>query len=246
MSAPEPGRVLRRRSRTRAPFAAAAAAALCAAVALSACKPAPAPETIDVVGDSITVQSHWNRDDQWRAAGSGLDAGYDLAVDAWLGYTFADVQQRLTDRVHDPDAPRPSILVVALGANNASTDFGAPGWTADDGAAFSKLINTPHPDTCVVVVLPAAGRSATQAFRDNVARGRSTMRAIAAKRPRTVLVDWAPVIAAHPGYLRSDGIHLADDQPAPGTFANADAADAYGALLWAGVARCPPPVPVSK
>jgi len=215
-----------------------------ALLAIPACTPEADPLTIDVVGDSITVQSYWNRDDRWREAGVGLDPAYDLEIDAWLGNRFEDVQGREARRASDADAPRPEVLVIALGVNNAADAYGQPGWTTADDAAFRKLLHTPHPDACVVVVLPAAGGAATKAFRDHLATGRRQMRSIAAKRPRTVLVDWGPVVAAHPEYLRSDGIHLADGAAAPGEYADTEPADAYGALLWGGVARCrdlPPP-----
>lgn len=209
---------------------------------LSACQPEPTPLTVDLVGDSITMQAHWNRDSEFRRAGVGLASKYDLVVDAWLGNKFQDVQKAESARVFDSKRPRPSVLVIALGLNNADPYYGGGGWTKEDETAFKKLLNTPHPSSCVVVVLPAAGNGAPQQYRDHAVFASARMKTFASQRPRTVMVDWAPVIKAHPEYLRADGKHLADNKLAkPDQMANPVPADAYASLIWSGVAKCPPP-----
>jgi hypothetical protein len=212
----------------------AIAAALLAAIVATGCKPTPDPLTVDIVGDSITAQSYWGRDAAWLTDGPGAPAGSDILKDAWLGYKFEDVQERETERVMAEENPRPSILVIALGTNNAS--LGGGGWTTADEAAFSKLLNTPHPNSCVVVSLPAAGPAAGPAVTAEFAKMRAAMRSISATRPRTVVVDWADIVTADPTVLAPDGVHLASDERHP---ANNHAAAAFASNLWSGVAECP-------
>lgn len=211
----------------------ALAAALLVLVA-TGCKPTPTPLTIDVVGDSITAQSYWNRDAAWLTDGVGAPAGADIVKDAWLGYRFDHVQERETARVMDE--ARPAVLVIALGTNNASLGWGAPGWDTTDEADFRKLLNTPHESACVVVSLPAVGQQVTPAVAAEFAEMRAAMRSISATRPNTVVVDWHDVITAHPEYLDTDGVHLAKTERSP---ANEAAAAAYAGNIWSGVAQCP-------
>lgn len=204
-----------------------------AVLTAAACKPAPDPLAIDVVGDSITVQSFWGRDAAWLLDGPGAPPGSNVEKDAWLGYRFEDVLERQAARVQDRAT---GVLVIALGTNNASAAFGGDGWTSSDEDAFRALLNAPHPDACVVVSLPYAGPAAPALTIWHTAIMRARLAAIAGERPGTVLVDWGAVALAHPGYIRYDGVHLADDERVP---ANLDAASAFGAHLWEGVAACP-------
>lgn len=218
-------------------IAATAAAALLGA---TACDPPPAPTptpaTLDVVGDSITAQSFWNRDTEWQAAGPGMPTGQDLVVDAWLGYRFEDVQARETARANDPDQPRPAVLVIALGTNN----LGDGTWDGVDEVAFAALLHTPSPSSCVVVALPAVGPGAGPVVAERFALARARMTAIAERRPSTVVRDgWAETLAVHPEYVGADGVHLARDHALAGDQANPEAADAYASNLWTGVRSCP-------
>lgn len=207
--------------------------------------PVAASRTIDVVGDSIALQSEWHRSDRWRRAGRGVPEHDRIQRDFWLGYHFEDVQARETMRVNGPEDRRPSVLVIALGINNSLVASGG-GWDGSDQEAFRTLLHTPSPQACVVVVLPQAGPSAAEVDRLNIWVGRQAMRELAGQRPRTVIVDWADVVDAHPEYLDADGIHLATGRAEPGQLADPDATDAYAAMLWRGVAQCPAESPVAR
>ncbi len=200
--------------------------------------PDPQPRTLDVVGDSINAQSYWGHDAEWLAAGVGAPSGFDVVKNGFLGNRIQEAQPWVTAETHDPDHPRPQILVVALGAANASLAFGQPGWTHGDGDAFRTLINTPSPRTCVVVVLPAAASTAPAPVRAQFAVMRPALQRIAAARARTVVVDWNDELLTHPGYAGPEGVHLAADHALPGQQADPEAADAFAALLWSGARRC--------
>lgn len=193
--------------------------AIAAAGALTACVPEPTPGTIDVIGDSLTAQAT-RYAPNWA---EGAPAGSDIYVDAVVGSRFEGHQPRVEERAANG---RPAVLTVALGLNS----FG-DGWTTTDLASFKDLIATPHPSTCVVVLLPQAGAGASANFLANNAIGRTDMRSAALERPNSVIIDWKPVADAHPEYLQSDGIHLVG-----GT---SGAYKAYNDLRWAGAAACP-------
>lgn len=195
--------------------------------------PAGTDGTIDIIGDSITVQATSNRADEFAA--QGQPEGADLVTVAVAGSRFGDHRPGEHDRVWQQS--RPSVLVVALGTNDANAL--ADGWTPADEVAFRELIDTPSPQTCVVVVLPAVGEQAGAAQLEQFARARRAMRSIVGERDRSVVADWGAVIAEHPEYLYRDGVHLALDGKADDQLANPDAADAFAANLWAGVQACP-------
>ena len=190
-----------------------------AAVALlgAACVPEPRPGSVDVAGDSLTIQAFYN-------GGFGEGAPSDLDVIADNGWTVAEAQRRVAANAA---AGRPSVLVVALATNDAHPWRG--GWTSSDVTGFRRMMSTPHPSACVVLVLPGwgAGASIEHGYHMNLAR--SSLRRLATERPRTVVADWLAVVQAHPEYLRSDGIHLS----------GLAAWHARSALYWQGVAACP-------
>lgn len=200
---------------------------------------AQVPRRIDVVGDSITLQSSWHRGRSWRAAGVGLAPGDHVKREFWLSYRFEDVRGPEAMRVGGPVGGRPSVLVIAQGINNALSGPGGFGWDGTDAMAFAALLRLPSPRACVVVVLPQVGNAVAPESRLQIEAGRADMAALASARPRTVVVDWGDVVARHPEYLAGDGIHLESTAAAPGQLADAEAADAYAGLLWQGVHRCP-------
>jgi hypothetical protein len=199
--------------------------------------PQPLPNTIDIVGDSIATQAFWHRAAQYDA--QGRPAGFDVLLDQWMGRSFADVQEQETARANDPDAPRPSILVIAMGTNNAGPY--SAGWGADDEADFDRLLRTPHSSSCVVTVLPfyvVKGAQPNVFTRLEMDEARTAMTEQAQERPNTVVVDWQPYVRSHPSLIKADGIHLNDDAKLEGDLANADAADAWAAMMWSGVNQC--------
>ncbi|HEX8804226.1 MAG TPA: hypothetical protein VF743_08530 [Acidimicrobiales bacterium] len=203
---------------------AAAAGALALAVA-SGCTPEPTPGSVDVAGDSLTIQAIF-------AHGYGVDAPEDLQIIANIGWRAIDAQPDVSDHAAHG---RPATLVVALGTNDSEPTSNG-GWDGADVTAFRTLLNTPHPSACVVVVLPGMTSAAPAAHRAELVEARQALVALANERPRTVLVDWQAVVDAHPEYIGPDGIHLRWTDEGP---ADPEAAAARTALYWSGVRACP-------
>lgn len=195
------------------------------ALALAACKPEPDPGTVDLVGDSITVQA--------ILAGSGHpDEPGDLDTHSGLGWQADDVTPWVHNQVADA---RPETLIVALGVNDAAPRNG--GWTWGDVADWVELLDAPHPDACVAVILPAVGPGADPAHAAEVDRARTDITAMATDRDGpTVVADWAPVIEESPDLLDPDGIHLADGSGPYGI--SSEAAAARMGLYWDAADRC--------
>ena len=195
---------------------------------LTACQPTPTPKTIDILGDSLTQQAYWNRDAAFLA--QGQPPGSDVVFDAWMGNQFHDVQAAETARVNDTEQPRPAIMVIALGTNNALGWTGY--WTTSDQQDYDKLLNTPHATTCVVVVLPGFSYkpSIEQKAQEQVSKARSYMKTQALARPKTVVADWGAIARAHPEYTTDDGIHLVDTDAVK---------NLYAKTIWDGVNSCP-------
>jgi hypothetical protein len=189
------------------------------AVMGAGCVPKPTPGSVDVAGDSLTIQAFYN-------GGFGDGAPSDLNVIAYNGWTAADVQPYVTD---DVKHGRPEVLVVAVATNDSNPLTG--GWTGDDEVRFRTLIHTPHPDACVVVVTPGYGPTLYDAYKNEIYKARLALRSLIASRPRTVEPDWYAVVRDHPGYLTPDGLHLN----------GAPAWHARSALYWQAAAHCPPP-----
>lgn len=205
-----------------------------AAVILFGCTPAPTPTTIDVIGDSITVQAVYNQ--PWLTSGVGAPIGSDVLPQAGLGWRFEDVQDFEAARVSSPSHPRPAILVMALGTNNINVG----GWETADENAFMRLLYTPDPSSCVVVSLPAVGPAVGRNALNQYTWARARMMAIAQTRPRTVVTNgWASIIRSHPEYLGPDGVHLRTDNIKGDAVANYEPANAFVGNLWAAVRRCP-------
>ncbi|HEX8804492.1 MAG TPA: SGNH/GDSL hydrolase family protein, partial [Acidimicrobiales bacterium] len=156
--------------------------------------------------------------------GFGVGAPADLKVIAGLGWTAAQAQPRLSTDISNG---RPAILVEALGTNDSNPAC-CGGWTSDDVNRFRLMINSPHPSACVVVVLPGYGPGATQAHKDAMYRARLSLRRLIAERPRTVEVDWYPLVRDDPSLVEADGIHLS----------GAESWAARSSLYWEGVAKC--------
>ena len=203
----------------------AAALVLGLGLTVLACKPQPLPGSVDVVGDSLTVQAT-------NPYGLGDDAPDDVKVIAGLGWQAPNVQSRLVAEVV---RGRPETLVVALGTNDSNPHRG--GWTSTDTANFRTLLATPHPDTCIVIVLPAYGPGIAGLLRIEMQQARASLRTLAGQRPRTVVADWLPVIQARPELVAPDGVHLRNLDSG---VVDPVAAATRTALYWLGVANCPP------
>lgn len=204
-----------------------------AAVLLSVtgCKPEPEPDSVDVVGDSIALQA--------TLAGSGLPGEPpDLETHAGNGWTAADVLPWVEDQVA---SGRPETLVIALGVNDAKPGNGGWGWS--DIATWVDLLDAPHPDACVVVVLPAVGEGASAELAAEVDTARTDITNLASQRDGpTVVEDWGIVTDADPSVLSTDGVHLAPDPAGPWGISSS-AAEAATGLWWQATHQCPTEAP---
>lgn len=182
-----------------------AALALSGAALAGPCKPAPEPCTVALVGDSLTVQALYG-------APVGPAAPEHLQVTAGLGWKVENVQQWATDQVA---AGKVDVLVVALSTNDSNPVWNG-GWTAADVERFRTLINTPHPDAWVVLVLPGHGPGISAAHAAAMDTARADLTALAATRPHTVATDaWEQLAETRPDLFSADGIHLRAQNDAP-------------------------------
>jgi hypothetical protein len=183
-----------------------------------------------VAGDSLTATSLSSMD-------PGPDAPDDLVVSAGIGWTARHVQPHLD--LAQIDRPV-DTLVVALATNDSAPFDG--GWTADDEAAFRRLVGSVGDAACVVVVLPGHAPTADLARVAEMAEARLALWSLVDERRQgdwygpTVVVDWQERVDARPDLMSPDGIHLT---PRPGVaFATAEAAAWRTSLYWEGTARC--------
>lgn len=176
-----------------------------AAFFATACRPLPG--TVDVAGDSVSAQAFG-----YTPTRPGVTNGADTEAVRY-GWACGDVDGIVQQHVN---RARPATLIVALGPNDA-----LDGWTWDDRHCFDRLVDTIlDPTACAVFVLPAWGAPLEGSqWALNMGRARNSLTAVAGERQAagrpTVVVDWTPIIAAHPEYLDAGGIHLTGE-PAAG------------------------------
>lgn len=121
-----------------------------------------------------------------------------------------------------------STWVFAYGQNYAEPNTYGEAQKAD----LLRLIYAPHPNACVVVVLPDNTRNST-----HVAQVRKDLQTIVATRPHTELADWSLVVAAHPEYLAGDHIHMNVPTWEPDV-APQEPAQAFMNMVWDAADRC--------
>lgn len=197
-------------------------AVMCIVVLMSACKQEPVPDLVAVTGDSVTLQSLLYAENSH---------GWDTAEKVGLGWRAEHAQPRVDADVRGEETS-PEILAIVFG-HNYSQGFGNA-----EAAEVTDMVNAPHEDACVVIVLPHYEGSSTthaQAIEDY----RGWMSALGNVRDRTVVVDWRPIVQAHPEYLEPDGVHLpmqaAWYEP---TNTMIEAAEAYQAVISGGITQC--------
>lgn len=167
--------------------------------------PEPQPCAVALAGDSLTVQARYGPD-------VGVADPEHLTVTAGLGWKVANVQQWVTDQTA---AGLVDVLVVALGTNDSNPTWNG-GWTSADVDAFRTLINTPHPDARVVLVLPGHGAGIDPRHATAIDAARRDLTALATTRPRTTVTDqWQHVADDRPELISADGIHLRAQNDAP-------------------------------
>ncbi len=211
------------------------------------------PGTVAVLGDSVSQQAFDPdaNDVQTFTAGAPPANLRNINVKMGWGAGTPNVQQHATNLAI---FRWPETLVVALGANDASPLWGADGWTEADLQNFRTLINAPHVNSCVVLVLPFNTPDTDIAWGpqwgQQISEARADLTALATERPNTIVVDWAPIVAEHPGYMDEDGIHLKTDTSIQDDLEDAaegrlnpvhqDAADARQEFYWSSAAQCTP------
>jgi hypothetical protein len=198
--------------KVRLPVLAACAAALVAA----ACEP---PMHF---GASVMAQA------------DGYGGTFDGPVYAQAGRTPAEAAPIVGEQT---DAHPTAPVVLADVEHNGASDGT---WsTADRNAEFAMIFAS---EACTVIVMP--GYRPGLPYATTLDAAESDIRQMAAQRAAlgypTVVVDWQPVVNAHPEYIQPapDYVHLTDD-PSGGTTEETDADSAYTGLIRDGLAACP-------
>jgi lysophospholipase L1-like esterase len=170
------------------------------------------PQTVEVVGDSLTFQADDGEGGQTTLLAALEREGFDPSGGGFPGMTVESAYQQMWSK------GSPEILVIALGTN----DMGNGNVPLD--AVRSTLSNWLQevPDTCVVFV---GVNETTQAWQlDQYGPPYNEMlRQLADEHGDGHVVDWTP----EPGMIAEDGIHLTDEGRA-----------AYRDLIVDGVERC--------
>lgn len=198
---------------------------------LTACEPVPG--TVDIVGDSLTIQGILSNPDVepdtdvYAGLGWRVDGGYEApSPQEHLDANVVRQDCTAGDSDCDPNLsyPRPEVVVVALGTNDARPANG--GWDLADVGRFDELVNrTVHDDACVAIVLPAYGDGIAASYAAEVDHARRDLVTVAGWRDGpTVVADWAEDIAAHPEWIEPDGIHLTGPDAYAGRWAVYDEA----------------------
>lgn len=188
--------------------------------------PEPA-SSVDVVGDSLTVQA-------FEYLGGWVDApSSDTERIAEAGWSMVQAQGPYSASVaaHPPD-----VTVLALGNNDSDPASG--GWDLFDIVRWHDFLHQEVPaGSCVVLVLPRFGPAAPLAWAREVNEARGYLVDLVAPGgqfqppPEMVFVleDWYLPPAAVPNRLAPDGIHLSGNE----------AAVTRQDLMWDGVNSCP-------
>ena len=187
-----------------------------------ACKKPPVPGRVAVAGDSVIWQS---------LLYGGEYHGADFEQKTAPGTVAAHAIPRV-ERDVDGYTTSPDVLVIAFGQNYAEPNA----YGATQKQDLMRLVYDPADAACVVVVLPDNARGST-----HVNQVRADLTTLANSRPRSVIVDWTTVVAAHPEYLNADHVHLEvplyEDWVAAGGVPEPEAV-AFAELVWSGVERC--------
>jgi lysophospholipase L1-like esterase len=142
----------------------------------------PVDPRVFVEGDSLTVGMA-----PYLPALMG--SGWDLTVDAGIGRATPAGISILAQRGSDIGA----TLVVALGTND----------TADPAAFSSHIDQVMHIAGTRRVIWVTVARAGWE-------RLDTALLAAQARWPNLQVIDWRPVIAAHPDMRGADGIHLTE------------------------------------
>ena len=116
--------------------------------------------------------------------------------------------ERWQSAVYEAAATIPAGITLALGSNDAGTWKPDGGWTQADADRWATVTAAVDPRTCLTVVLPHFEPSAEATYPGVLAEIDQARAVISALPAVDVVRDWRPPVAAHPGWLAADGIHL--------------------------------------
>jgi hypothetical protein len=179
----------------------------------------PIAGRVDVFGDQMLVQAFLYPGSPWPAP-STPGTPEDLHLQYVLNQTFVDGVDDIRRAAHDR---RPDVIILELGMFDS--DLWDGGWIASDQAALEQSLATPHPDTCIALILPAYTTGFPADHAAQVDKARAAMTTAANNRPNTVVIDSQPVITQYgiqwlPAHDDVEGAH------------------AIQLMLWSGVSAC--------
>lgn len=155
--------------------------------------------SLAIVGDSLTIGYWGGLDDALRAAGFGpfrMEARSARRTIVPIDGSTSGIDAVRHVRNDGFDA---RVWVVALGTNDVNPTSGKPG---EPDRTILAMLDEIGPGHVVVWVNVHAGRSSA-----NAAAFNARLAAIAAERPGMQVADWASLAAAHPEWMREDGVH---------------------------------------
>ena len=178
------------------------------------------PQTTHLLGDSATFTTYYGTSVTHDYATSASITPGSTAYADWDGYPATE---EIPDLVA---AGKMRRLVWALGLNEVFLE----GWDTRDELIWTDLLGQQTPSsTCIVLVLPWASDYDTSRPPAELDKVRAWMTTFAETHDNAVLVDWKPVILAHPEYHDESGVHLANGTGGP---------EARDNLYREGLAQC--------
>ena len=179
--------------------------------------PSPLEGSVDLWGDAVLIEAFLYPGSPYpEPATPGTPE--DLHVQFVLNQTFDDAVHYVREAAHQG---RPETLIVELGVRDAHPSLDG-GWNDDDRRAVERVLATPHPDTCIVLVLPGYAPGSPPDLAAEIDQARPSIAGAGGLRPNTVVVDSQPVFTEH---------------GASGDW-EVEAAHDYQLMLWSGVAAC--------
>ena len=187
--------------------------------------PAQRPDTFHFEGDSVTWNTYYDGADTvpyWGTSGEWLP-GNRVDFSPWGGADKATI-----DRLpQDLEAGNVGTLIWALGLNEIGSQ---KAWTSTHQLMwFDLLVNHVPEETCIVIVKPWVLPLDTSRPPAAVDALRTWIDKLDGMRPNIEVVDWKPILQAHPEYSSVDGVHIVQ---------GSGGAEARDAMYREGVSRC--------
>lgn len=181
--------------------------------------PMQAQGTIHIEGDSVTLTTYFATgvSDDWFTS-----TNYAPGSTATASWTGIAARENIPKKVSEGKA---DTIVWALGLNDMLNN----GWTREDELIWTDiLVNKVPPTSCVVIVKPWALPADTTRSPAALETVRTFIENFSADHENFVLVDWKPILEAHPEYS-SDGVHID---------AGTGGAEARDAMYREGIRSC--------